>query len=76
MGINMSASKTLRFRERYSIILRADAVNVTNTPQWGYSSNPSSGVLGLTTNINSTSFGKITSAAGNRIITFNARFEF
>ncbi|HWF10291.1 MAG TPA: carboxypeptidase regulatory-like domain-containing protein [Bryobacteraceae bacterium] len=76
MGINMSASKILKIRERYSIILRADAVNVTNTPQWGYSSNPSSGTIGLTTNINSTSFGKITSAAGNRIITFNARFEF
>jgi hypothetical protein len=76
MGINMSANKAFRFRERYSIILRADAINVTNTPQWGYSSNPSVGTLGLTTNINSTSFGRITSAAGNRIMTFNARFEF
>src|SRR6185312_15422055 len=58
MGINMSANKVFRFRERYSIILRADAINVTNTPQWGYSSNPSSGTIGLTTNINSTSFGR------------------
>ena len=53
-----------------------DAVNITNTPQWGYSSNPSVGTLGINTNINSPSFGRITSAAGNRLITFYARVDF
>jgi hypothetical protein len=76
MGINASISKAFHIRERYSVTLRADAVNVTNTPQWGYSSNPSSGTLGINTNINSPSFGRITSAAGNRLITFYARFDF
>jgi hypothetical protein len=76
MGINLSLSKAIRIKERWSVTLRADAVNVTNTPQWGYSSNPSVGTLGLNTNINSTSFGRITSAAGNRLITFYARVDF
>lgn len=76
MGINLSANKSFRIKERYTVSLRADFVNATNTPQWGYSSNLSSGVLGLNTNIDSTSFGRITSAAGNRVITFYARFEF
>ena len=76
MGINASLSKAIRITERWSVTLRADAVNVTNTPQWGYSSNPSVGTLGLNTNINSTSFGRITSAAGNRLITFYARVDF
>jgi hypothetical protein len=74
MGFNASASKVVKVTERYTVTLRADAVNVTNTPQWGYS--PTSGLLGINTNINSTSFGRITSAAGNRMITFYARFDF
>lgn len=76
MGINASLSKVFRIRERYSVNLRADAVNLTNTPQWGYNSTGSSGTLGLNTNINSPLFGRITSAAGSRIVTFYARFEF
>jgi hypothetical protein len=74
MGFNASASKTFKVRERYTVTLRADAVNITNTPQWGYS--PTSGTLGVNTNIDSTSFGRITSAAGNRMVTFYARFDF
>ena len=74
MGFNASASKAFRIRERYTVTLRADAVNITNTPQWGYST--TSGALGINTNIDSTSFGRITSAAGNRLITFYARFDF
>ena len=76
MGINASASKAFRLKERYTVNLRADAVNLTNTPQWGYNSTGTSGTLGLTTNINSPSFGRITSASGNRLITFYARFDF
>ena len=41
-------------------------VNLLNKPQWG---NPN-------TNINGTSFGRVTTATGNRVITFNARFDF
>jgi len=76
MGLNASASKAFTVREGWTVTLRADAVNLTNTPQWGYNSTGSSGTLGINTNINSPSFGRVTSAAGNRLITFYARFDF
>jgi hypothetical protein len=74
MGFNASLSKGFKIRERYTLTLRADAINITNTPQWGYSN--TSGILGINTNINSNSFGSITSAAGNRQITFYVRMDF
>jgi hypothetical protein len=76
MAVNASASKAFSIREGWTVTLRADAVNLTNTPQWGYNSTGTSGTLGLNTNINSPSFGRITSASGNRLITFYARFDF
>ncbi len=74
MGFSASASKIFRIAESKTITVRADAINLLNTPQWGYST--TSGLIGITTNIDSTSFGRITSAAGNRMITFYARFDF
>jgi len=74
MGFNASLSKLFRVTESKTVTLRADAINILNTPQWGYS--PTTGTIGITTNIDSTSFGRITSAAGNRMITFYARFDF
>jgi hypothetical protein len=74
MGFNASASKLFRITESKSFTLRADAVNLMNKPQWGYS--PTSGAIGITTNIDSPSFGRITSASGNRMITVYARFDF
>jgi Carboxypeptidase regulatory-like domain len=76
MGVNASINKAFKVRERWTVALRADAVNLTNTPQWGYNSTGTSGTLGLNTNINSPSFGRITSASGNRLITFYARLDF
>ena len=74
MGFNASASKIFRITEAKSFTLRADAINLLNTPQFGYS--PTSGTIGINTNINSTLFGRITSASGNRMVTFYARFDF
>ncbi|HEY1243135.1 MAG TPA: hypothetical protein VGF16_21375, partial [Bryobacteraceae bacterium] len=74
LGFNATASKLFRITESKTITLRADAINLLNKPQFGYS--PTSGTLGITTNINSTTFGRITSAAGARMITFYARFDF
>jgi len=74
MGFNATASKIFRVTESKTITVRADAINLLNTPQWGYS--PTAGTIGITTNINSALFGRITSAAGNRMITFYARFDF
>ncbi len=74
LGFSASASKMFHIQESKTITLRADAINLLNTPQFGYS--PTSGVIGINTNIDSTSFGRITSAAGQRMITFYARFDF
>jgi hypothetical protein len=75
LGLNASASKVFRLTEHKSITVRADTINLLNQPQFGYSSNPNSGSFGINTNIDSTSFGRIASAAGSRLITFYARFD-
>jgi hypothetical protein len=66
LSFNASAAKIFRLRERWTMTLRADMLNVLNKPQWG---NPD-------TNINSTTFGRITTATGNRTVTLNARIDF
>ena len=65
-GLDLSLSKRVRIGEGKTFTLQADAVNFLNTPQWG---NPN-------VDINSTSFGRITSASGARMITINVRLEF
>jgi hypothetical protein len=66
LSVNMSATKTVKITEGTTFTLRADAVNVLNHPQWG---NPN-------TTVNGATFGRITSATGNRTVTLNARFDF
>jgi hypothetical protein len=66
LGLDMALSKRVRINETTNFTIRADAINVLNTPQW---SNPQ-------TNINSTSFGRITGAGGSRTFTLNARVDF
>ena len=65
-GLDAALRKRIKIGETKTFELRADAINVLNRPVWG---NPN-------TNINSTSFGRITTATGNRTITFNARIDF
>jgi hypothetical protein len=78
--LDMNLGKTFRIRERYSVEFRVDAISVTNTTKFD---NP-------TTNINSTSFGRITAFAsnggnqftmpsifnGNRVLVLNLRISF
>jgi len=64
--LDVNLIKNISVRERYKIQIRADAINLLNKTQWG---NP-------VTNINSATFGRITTATGNRTITFNARIDF
>lgn len=66
LGLDMALSKRIRIGENKTFTLRADAINVLNTPRWG---NPN-------TDINSTSFGRITTAGGTRTVTINARVDF
>ena len=55
---DMNILKRFRLHESLQLELRADAINVLNSPVWG---DPD-------TNINSTDFGRITTAGGNRIV--------
>jgi hypothetical protein len=64
--LDLNLIRTFSIREGWRFQLRADANAVTNTPQWG---NPN-----LT--LNSTNFGQITTATGNRIVTVEARLSF
>jgi hypothetical protein len=65
-GLDMNLIKRIRIDESRSFEMRATAIDILNTPQWG---NP-------TTDINSTSFGRITSASGNRIMVIELRINF
>ncbi|HEY6343461.1 MAG TPA: TonB-dependent receptor [Bryobacteraceae bacterium] len=66
LAFNGSGSKIFQIKEKYRFTVRADVLNLLNKPQWG---NP-------TTNINSTTFGRITTASGTRTVVLNGRFDF
>src|SRR5262249_4301348 len=68
LTFNAAITKSVKFAEGKTFSIRADAVNVLNRTQWG---NPS-------TNVNGTTFGRITSVVGNiqRLVTLNARIDF
>lgn len=64
--LDLNLIKRVRITERIGLQIRADAINFTNSPQWG---DPNA-------NINSLDFGRITSADGNRIVVLQARLTF
>lgn len=66
--LDLNLVKRIRIGERREFLLRADAVNFTNTPAFA---NPN-------TDINSPNFGRIgaTLAESNRVIVVGARFNF
>jgi hypothetical protein len=68
-GLDLSLAKRIPLTERVSFTVRADLVDALNTPQWG---NPSAANL----SINSNSFGRITTAEGDRTITIGGRIDF
>ncbi len=66
--LNAQASKSILINKERGLTLklRADAINMLNHPIWGTPS----------LNIDSTSFGLITSASGTRSVNVSARIEF
>jgi hypothetical protein len=64
--LDVRLGRRIRIAENKDVQFYVDAENATNSPQWG---NPN-------TTINSTSFGRITSAGGTRILAVNARINF
>ncbi len=67
--LDVSLVKRVRIRETIKFEFRADAIDALNTPQWN---NPTNANL----DINSTNFGRITGAGGNRIVVLGARINF
>jgi hypothetical protein len=68
-GMNLDLIKRIRINERFTFQLGATAQNLTNTPIFGAPN----------LNINSTSFGRITTTAGtypNRLIVLQGRLNF
>ena len=68
LNINAALLKSVRFTESIRVQLRAEAFNVLNNTNFRNNTQLA--------NINSTTFGQITSAADARIFQFAARFEF
>jgi trimeric autotransporter adhesin len=66
VSVNASFSKTVRFSETRTFEMRATASNVFNTVQYS----------GIDTTLGSGTYGEVTSAAGMRQFTFNARFRY
>ena len=66
LGLDMALTKRLRLTEKTMFTLRADAINILNKPQWGLPN----------TNVNSTTFGRITNATGSRTVLVGARVDF
>jgi hypothetical protein len=63
---DMNLMKRVRIAEMKDLEIRADAINILNTPQFG---DP-------ITDIDSTDFGRITSSSGERIIALQMRLNF
>jgi hypothetical protein len=66
VAFSSSLSRTVSFGETRSLELRLNAANVLNTVQYS----------GISTQINSPTYGQVTSAAGMRSFTYNARYRF
>ena len=80
-SFNLSLSRTFRFRERYSLQVRADAFNILNHTNFVGAFAPSGQPAGasygtLSTALNSSNFGQVTGAYDPRILQFAMKFFF
>jgi hypothetical protein len=66
LNLQLSKPITISREKRITAILRADAINLLNRPIWGTPN----------LNIDSTSFGQITSANGSRSVNLTARIRW
>jgi hypothetical protein len=72
--MDLALSKRTRIGGRYSLELKAEAFNLTNTPSFSMST---TGAVVGDRNINSTTFGRITGVdVASRVVQFSARFNF
>ena len=68
--LNLSLAKKINFSERYSFQVEVNAFNVLNTTNFAF------GAAGQGQDINSTNFGRITTAFAPRVIQLAGRFNF
>jgi hypothetical protein len=66
---DMNLVKRFKIREEVNFEFRADVIGVTNTPQFN-------DYTVINTDINSTNFGRITGAAGSRLVVLGLRLNF
>ena len=66
LAVSASLSRTIQFEGTNSFEARVTATNVFNTVQY----------TGISTTENSANFGQVTSAAGMRVLQFQARYRF
>ncbi|MEJ7606250.1 MAG: TonB-dependent receptor [Bryobacteraceae bacterium] len=64
--IDFSLARNIALKERAQLQIRLDSFNVTNHTNY----------VGLSTNINSANFGRLTSSRGARVIQLNGRLTF
>ena len=69
IGLDMNLTKRVKLSETKEFELRIDAVNVLNRPNFG-------APVAANLSINSTSFGRITTATGSRSFVLNSRINF
>lgn len=67
--LDVNLIKNITIKENWKLQLRVDAIGLTNTPQF-------STYADINTDINSASFGRVTSSTGNRIIVLGMRLNF
>jgi hypothetical protein len=73
---DLSVSKRFVFRESYNLELRAEAINLTNTPILNAPNATLPGAVVSTGNIGTGLFGQITTAQGARNVQFALKFHF
>jgi len=73
---DLSVSKRFLIRENYNLELRAEAINLTNTPILNAPNATVPGAVVSTGNIGTGLFGQITTAQGARNVQFALKFHF
>jgi hypothetical protein len=68
LNLQLSKPVVLNREHNVTMVFRADAINLLNKPIWAFST--------TTLNIDSTSFGQITSASGSRSVNLTLRVSF
>lgn len=79
LTVDLGLSKRVKFTERFSLQLRAEAFNVLNRVNFFPVTGAGDGATGENSNIfniNSVTFGRVLSTYPPRILQFGARFEF